>query len=89
MIASVSALLPIVVAALSPASSEAFDRPAGRAFASRSGTIAKSGMVCAAQPLAVQIGVDILKAGGNAVDAAIAVNAALGLMEPVSCGVGG
>ncbi|MFA4947376.1 MAG: gamma-glutamyltransferase [Candidatus Krumholzibacteriia bacterium] len=58
-------------------------------LASRSETIAKCGMVCAAQPLAVEIGVDILKAGGNAVDAAIAVNAALGLMEPVSCGVGG
>ena len=46
-------------------------------------------MVCAAQPLAVQIGIDILKKGGNAIDAAIAVNAALGLMEPVSCGIGG
>jgi len=46
-------------------------------------------MVAASHPLAVQIGVDTLKSGGNAVDAAIAVNAALGFLEPVSCGVGG
>jgi gamma-glutamyltranspeptidase/glutathione hydrolase len=46
-------------------------------------------MVAAAHPLAVQIGVDILKRGGSAVDAAIAVNAALAFMEPVSCGLGG
>ena len=43
----------------------------------------------AAHPLAVQIGLDVLKNGGNAVDAAIAVNAALGVMEPMSCGIGG
>ena len=89
VLVSLSALLPVVVAALTPASSAAFDRPAGRMLASRSETIAKNGMVCAAQPLAVEIGIDILKAGGSAVDAMIAVNAALGLMEPVSCGVGG
>jgi gamma-glutamyltranspeptidase/glutathione hydrolase len=46
-------------------------------------------MVAAAHPLAVQIGVDVLKRGGSAVDAAIAVNAALGFLEPVACGVGG
>lgn len=55
----------------------------------RSVTMAPHGMVAAAHPLAVQIGLDVLKKGGNAVDAAIAVNAALGLMEPMSCGVGG
>jgi gamma-glutamyltranspeptidase/glutathione hydrolase len=89
VIASLPALLPLLLAALLPDSSAAFDRPAGRMFASRSETIATNGMVCAAQPLAVQIGIGVLEAGGNAVDAAIAVNAALGLMEPVSCGVGG
>lgn len=41
------------------------------------------------QPLAVQTGIDVLKSGGTAVDAAIAVNATLGLVEPMSCGIGG
>ena len=51
--------------------------------------VAEHGMVASSQPLAVEVGVEILKAGGNAVDAAIAVNAMLGLTEPMSCGMGG
>jgi len=46
-------------------------------------------MVATSQPLAVQTGIDVLKSGGTAIDAAIAVNAMLGLVEPMSCGIGG
>src|SRR5438128_6075163 len=55
----------------------------------RSVTMATHGMVATSHPLAAQVGLDILKNGGNAVDAAIATSAAMGLMEPMSCGVGG
>ena len=65
------------------------DRVTGAASSSRSEVIAQNGMACTSQPLATQIALDILKSGGNAIDAAIAANAALGLMEPTGNGIGG
>ncbi len=71
------------------AAAPGFDRVSGRSFASRSEIIAPHGMAATSQPLATQIALDMLKAGGSAADAAIAANAALGLMEPTGSGIGG
>ncbi len=80
----------IAILSLLPLMLVAADRPTPQpGQAHRSESVAVNGMVCASHPIAAQVGLDVLKNGGNAIDAAIATSAAMGLMEPTSCGMGG
>ena len=81
--------LILLLLASSVVSAQAENRPTGKSFTTRSEVLARHGMACTSQPLATQAALEILKQGGTAVDAAIAANALLGVVEPQNCGVGG
>jgi len=68
---------------------EAGDRPVGASFATRSEAFGRNGAAASSHPLGTLAGIEILKKGGSAVDAAIAINAALGFLEPTANGIGG
>ena len=82
-------LLALAACAATVTTAHGADRITGKPFATRSEVLATHGMVATSVPLATEVGLDVLKKGGTAIDAAIAANATLGLLEPVSNGMGG
>ena len=79
----------IIAFLLAPSVVKAADRVTGEVFAMRSPVLATSAMAATSQPLATQVALEVMKSGGNAIDAAIAANALLGLVEPTGNGIGG